>query len=159
MARVSSKDEVDRGAYARYRTDPAGYAREVLGVHWWAKQQQIAELLLTPPYRVLVKASHNIGKTHLAGGLVNWWYDVHDPGLTLTTAPTDTQVRDLLWKEVRSQRAGRPGFRGPQMPRLESSEAHWAHGFTAKDSDSFQGRHARHMLIVFDEAVGVAPQF
>lgn len=159
MARVSSKDEVDRGAYARYRTDPAGYASDVLGVSWWAKQRQIAELLLTPPYRVLVKASHNIGKTHLAGGLVNWWYDVHDPGLTLTTAPTDTQVRDLLWKEVRSQRAGRPGFRGPQMPRLESSEAHWAHGFTAKDSDSFQGRHARHMLIVFDEAVGVAPQF
>ena len=96
MARVSSKDEVDRGAYAKYRADPAGYAREVLGVHWWAKQQQIAELLLTPPYRVLVKASHNVGKTHLAGGLVNWWYDVHDPGLTLTTAPTDTQVRDLL---------------------------------------------------------------
>jgi len=159
MARVSSKDEADRGAYARYRTDPAGYAADVLGVHWWAKQRQIAELLLTPPYRVLVKASHNIGKTHLAGGLVNWWYDVHDPGLTLTTAPTDTQVRDLLWKEVRAQRAGRPGFRGPQMPRLESAETHWAHGFTAKDSDSFQGRHARHMLIVFDEAVGVASQF
>lgn len=163
ISRVSSQDSAtgvgEVAPHARYRHDPVAYARDVLGVSWWAKQAEIANLLLTPPYRVLVKASHNVGKTHLAGGLVNWWYDVHDPGLTLTTAPTDTQVRDLLWKEVRNQRAGRPGFRGPQMPRLESSEIHWAHGFTARDSDAFQGRHARHMLIVFDEAVGVAPQF
>lgn len=159
MARVSSQASDDCNVYARYRRSPAAYASEVLGVSWWAKQKEIAESLLIPPYRTLVKASHNVGKTHLAGGLVNWWFDVHDPGLTLTTAPTDTQVRDLLWKEVRGQRAGRPGFRGPHMPRLESTTNHWAHGFTARDSNAFQGRHAKHMLIVFDEAVGVQPQF
>lgn len=145
--------------YARYRDDPCAYASEVLGVSWWAKQQEIARSLLQPPYRTLVKASHNVGKTFLGGGLVNWWYDVFDPSLTLTTAPTDTQVRDLLWKEVRVQRGNRPGFRGPQMPRLESAKNHWAHGFTAKDSDGFQGRHEEHMLIIFDEAVGVGSQF
>lgn len=143
----------------KFQSNPAGYARDVLGVAWWSKQQEIAEALLRPPYRVLVKASHNVGKTFLAGSLVNWWYDIYDPGLTLTTAPTDTQVRDLLWKEVRVQRGNRGGFRGPQMPRLESSKNHWAHGYTAKDSDGFQGRHEEHMLFVFDEAVGVDGQF
>ena len=114
---------------------------------------------MTPPYRVLVKASHNVGKTHLAGGLVNWWYDSFDPGITLTTAPTDRQVQDLLWKEVRTQRRGRGGFPGPKMPRLESAANHFAHGFTARDGDAFQGHHAEHLLIIFDEAVGVAPVF
>jgi hypothetical protein len=108
---------------------------------------------------VLVKASHKVGKTHLGGGLVNWWYDTHDPGLTLTTAPTDRQVRDLLWKEVRVQRRGRGGFPGPKMPRLESSPDHFAHGFTARDGDSFQGNHSPHTFIVFDEAVGVDSVF
>lgn len=144
-----------------YGADPCSYASEVLKVVWWERQQHIAKLLLTPPYRVLVKASHEVGKTHLAGGLVNWWYDSFDPSLCLTTAPTDTGVRDLLWKEVRVQRrrAGLKGFRGPQMPRLESSADHWAHGFTARDADAFQGRHECKVLVIFDEAVGVAPTF
>ncbi len=143
----------------RYRTDPLGYAENVLGVTWWHKQQEIAELLLTPPYRVLAKACHNVGKTHVAGGLVNWFYDSFDPGIALTTAPTDRQVNDLLWKEVRVQRGDRGGFPGPKKARLESSPDHFAHGFTARDGDSFQGHHSEHMLIVFDEAVGVAPVF
>lgn len=143
----------------RYKDDPIGYARDILGVDWWHKQQEIAHLLRLPPYRVLVKACHKVGKTHFGGGLVNWWYDVHDPGLTLTTAPTDRQVKDLLWKEVRRQRRGRGGFPGPKIPRLESSEEHFAHGFTARDGDSFQGNHSEHTLIIFDEAVGVDPIF
>lgn len=131
----------------------------MLGVTWWSKQREIAEALLRPPYRVLVKACHNVGKTHLGGGLVNWWFDSFDPGLTLTTAPTDRQVQDLLWKEVRGQRQRRGGFPGPRVSRLESSADHFAHGFTAKDGDAFQGHHSEHTLIMFDEAVGVAPIF
>jgi hypothetical protein len=142
-----------------YADDPVGYAEDVLGVRWWAKQQEIARALLTPPYRVLVKACHSVGKTHLGGGLVNWWFDSFNPGLTLTTAPTDRQVQDLLWKEVRGQRRQRGGFPGPRVSRLESSPEHFAHGFTARDADAFQGHHSEHSLIVFDEAVGVAATF
>ena len=144
--------------YQHYRDDPVGYARDVLGVEWWDKQREIAEALLRPPHRVLVKACHKVGKTHLAGGLVNWWYDCYDPGLVLTTAPTARQVKDLLWKEVRVQRRGRPGLH-PRAPRMESSPSHFAHGFTARDGESFQGHHSPHTLFVFDEAVGVDPIF
>lgn len=130
----------------------------MLSVSWWAKQQEVARALVTHG-RVLVPAAHVVGKTFLAAGLVNWWYDTFDPGLVLTTAPTDIQVRDLLWKEVRAQRRPRGGFRGPKMPRLESSERHWAHGFTAADVEGFQGRHEGKVLVVFDEAVGVDTKF
>lgn len=127
----------------------------MLGVQWWHKQIEIAEALIRPPHKVLVKASHNVGKTFLGGSLVNWFFDSFEDGICLTTAPTDLQVRDLLWKEVRTQRGRRGGFRGPKMPRLETAPNHYAHGYTAKEADSFQGRHAANMLFVFDEAVGV----
>lgn len=145
----------ENSEYAHYQADPASYARDVLGVTWWAKQVEVAQALITPPYRVLVKACHNVGKTHLGGGLVNWAFDAFENSVTLTTAPTDRQVRDLLWKEVRRQRGQRPGFRGPKMPRLEWSAEWFAHGFTATDADAFQGHHAENLFIFFDEAVGV----
>ena len=145
--------------YARYRADPVGYARDVLKVTWWDKQIEIAEALCRPPYRVLVKASHSVGKSHLAGGLVNWWYDTRSPGVCLTTAPTARQVRDVLWKEVRKQRAARPGFPGPSMPRLQDRPDHFAHGYTARDATSFLGQHEAAVLLLFDEAVGVKPEF
>lgn len=131
----------------------------MLGVDWWHRQVEIAQALLTPPYRVLVKACHNVGKTFLGGSLVNWWYDSYQPSITLTTAPTARQVVDLLWKEIRTQRRGRGGFPGPKVPRLETHPAHFAHGFTASDGDSFQGHHARNLFLLFDEAVGVDSVF
>lgn len=141
--------------YEKYRYKPLEYADKVLKVEWWERQQQIAAALLRPPHRVLVKASHSVGKSHLAGGLVNWWYDTRDPGVVLTTAPTARQVRDVLWKEVRRQRGNRGGFPGPKIPRLESSPFHFAYGFTANNATAFQGQHELAVLILLDEAVGV----
>lgn len=155
FAAVHAKRGAGAPTYGRYRDDPVGYAADVLKVDWWAKQQEIARLARTPPYRVLVKASHSVGKSHLAGGLVNWWYDTHDPGVCLTTAPTARQVRDVLWKEVRRQRGGRGGFPGPKIPRLESSPMHFAYGFTAGNATAFQGQHEAAVMILLDEAVGV----
>lgn len=145
--------------HARYRRHPVAYSRQVLGVAWWKKQREIARALVRPPYRVLVKASHSVGKSMLAGGLVNWCYDAFRPGVVLTTAPTARQVRDVLWKEVRRQRRGRGGFPGPKIPRLEDAPDHFAHGFTARDATSFQGQHEDAVFVFFDEAVGVGAEF
>lgn len=146
-----------RNTFARYADDPAGYARDVLGVSWWTKQVEIAEALCRHR-RVLVRAAHSIGKTHLTGGIVNWHYDTFDPGITITTAPTERQVNDLLWKEIRVQRHGRPGLM-PKAARMESAPDHYAVGFTARDVNAFQGTHEERLLIIFDEAVGVAAEF
>lgn len=143
--------------YAQYLHDPLGYARDVLGITWWERQQAVAEALTTHT-RVMVRASHSVGKTFVAGGLVNWWYDVADPSICLTTAPTDRQVQDLLWKEVRVQRRGRPGLM-PKAARMESSPDHYAVGYTARDVNAFQGTHEERLLIVFDEAVGIGGEF
>lgn len=142
---------------AAYQMSPETYVREELGVQWWSKQAEVARALIKHK-RVMVKASHSVGKTHLGGGLVNWFFDCFYPSITLTTAPTKEQVEDLLWKEVRVQRKGRPGLQ-PKAPRMETVDNHFAVGLTARDSNAFQGRHELNQLIIFDEAVGIDSQF
>jgi len=146
-----------------YPNDPLGYAENVLGVKWWSKQQEVALDVLNHP-RVFVKASHGVGKTHLAGGLISWHFDSFDPSLTLTTAPTAAQVHDLTWKEVRLQRRGRDML--PKAPRIEAHFAdgrlnpgHHAAGYTAVDADAFQGRHEENLFVLFEEATGIGPEF
>lgn len=146
-----------------YRNDPVAYAETELGVKWWAKQVEVARALISSR-KVFVKAAHSVGKTHLAGGLVNWHFDCFKPSITKTTAPTRNQVVDLTWKEVRLQRRGRGML--PKAPRIEDHLAsgefdpgHFAAGYTARDADSFQGDHDQHLLIIFEEAVGIDEQF
>ncbi len=146
-----------------YRGDPVGYAENVLRIAFiWEQQKEIARALMQPPYKVMVKAGHSVGKTFLASWIVNYWYDCYDPGVAITTAPTKRDVEDLLWKEVRLQRA-RVGldndFIGPSAPEMRSSPDHYAKGFTARKGESFQGRHDPRMLFVFDEAIGVATNY
>ena len=115
-----------------YRKDPVAYASDMLHVRWWSKQIEVAEAIVKYP-RVMAKASHGVGKTHLAGGMINWFYDCFDPGIALTTSPTKQQLVETLWKETRSQRAGRPGLQ-PKAPSMSSSERHFAVGITATNS-------------------------
>jgi hypothetical protein len=146
-----------------YPRNPAGYAKDVLGVRWWAKQEEVARSVVEHPW-TFVQASHGVGKTHLAGGLVSWHFDSFNPSLTLTTAPTAAQVYGLTWKEVRLQRRGRGML--PKAARIEGrftdgglDPGHLAVGYTANDADSFQGRHDEHLLILFEEATGIDGPF
>lgn len=153
---TDEKREID---WRRYRADPVAYAKEVLNVRWWGRQIEVAEALLQYK-RVFVKASHSVGKSFLAGGLVNWFFDCFDPGICITTAPNAPQVRDILWKEVRVQRPrAMRGVLQPRAPRMETTPNHFAAGFTARDDSGFQGRHEEFVLIIFDECVGVAGPF
>lgn len=149
--------------YTCYAKNPLGYFNDVLGVQLTPQMTNAVTAMMNPPQRVLCSSGHSVGKTFLAGCLVNWWYDSHPNGLCLTTAPTDRQVKDLLWKEVRSLRSKTAlpqQFVGPKIPRLESSPTHFAHGYTAADATKFQGHHSPGgVLIIFDEAEGIDPSF
>ena len=154
---LEDRGELEREILNLWRTRPDLYAKHVLGVVWWPKQVEIA-LAVAQHKRVMVRASHSVGKTHLAGGLVNWFFDCFRPSITITTAPTALQVDDLLWKEVRMQRQGRPRLK-PKSSRMELAPNHFAAGFTAASGDAFQGRHEENVFIVFDEACGIEGQF
>ncbi len=140
-----------------YRADPDLYAQQVLGVRWWAKQQEVARSVRDNP-KTFVRACHSVGKSHFGGGIVNWNFDCYQPSVTITTAPTKKQVEDVLWKEVRTQRQGRPGLQ-PKAARMETDVDHVASGFTARSDAAFQGRHEERVFILFDEAVDIDGAF
>jgi hypothetical protein len=141
----------------KYQADPVGYAHDVLGVAWTPIQQEIAQALLTPPHRVFVTSANNVGKSNLAAGMVNWFFDHFDPGICITTAPEARGVTDTLWKEIRVQRRGRPGFIGDVAPVLRTSANHYAKGYTIRpgQGEGFQGRHDAKLFFVFEEACGL----
>jgi len=141
-----------------YQRHPAEYIENILGIKLTRKQKEICAALIEHK-RVGVLASHGVGKSLLAAALLNWFFDCFMNSVALSTAPTATQVKDVVWKEVRRLRAGRPGLL-PKAPRMEASADHFAQGFTAANAESFQGRHAEGgILIVFDESVGIKSAF
>jgi hypothetical protein len=88
-----------------------------------------------------------------------WWLDSHPAGdaFIVTTAPTFSQVRSILWKEINRAHA-----KGHLVGRVNQTEW-WIGeeivGFGRKpsdyDPDAFQGIHTRAVLVVIDEACGV----
>jgi hypothetical protein len=139
--------------------DPVGFARW-LGVEPTAEQEQIALSVRDSP-ETNVQAAHGIGKTKLASVLV-----LHQVfavgGLCITTAPTNRQVKELLWKEVRSlydrnrQKLG--GRRGELF--VKKDEQAYAYGFASYNysSDTFQGIHAAALLVILDESNGISQE-
>ncbi|HEV2929134.1 MAG TPA: hypothetical protein VGW74_10620, partial [Propionibacteriaceae bacterium] len=145
-----------------YLHDPAGWVQEHTKEDLWSTQVRIMESV-RDNRRTAVPACHGPGKSFSAARLVAWWLSVHPPGsaFVVTTAPTDPQVKAILWREI--TRAHRRG----KLPGHVTQDAHWkingeivAYGRKPADhdEDGFQGIHARYVLCIFDEACGIPKQ-
>lgn len=145
-----------RGRFRRYRDDPSGYVRDMLGIRFWAAQDDIAHSVRMHR-RTVVYAGQAVGKTHGMAALVQWHFDAFDPSITLTTAPNWPSVHDLLWGEIKAQRRPR-AMPGRLLDlRLDGGPMHYAAGHNAESASGFQGRHEERVLLVLDEAMGVPP--
>lgn len=140
--------------------DPVTWVRDMLGEHLWTGQANIARSVRDHRY-VAVPSCYGAGKSFLAARLVAWWISTRPVGnsTVVTTAPTFSQVRAILWKEIR-----RAHNKGNLRGKLNQTE--WLIGgdlvaFGRKPSDydeaAFQGIHDDHVLVVFDEAAGIPP--
>ena len=150
-----------RPDYSRYRDNPVGFCTDILRVTLTPLQQKALELLLVPPYRVLVPSANEQGKTFFAACGVLWWFCTRSPSIIRTTAPTADQIKDLLWKEIRSI-AGRAGLGLPFLPkacRIERSAEDFAEGRTARDENAFKGQHGPSLFFIGDEATGIDAEF
>lgn len=99
--------------------------------------------------------THN---TFTAAVAVLWFLRL--PGArVVTTAPTWTQVRALLWHEIRGLHSHAKVPLGGQLNQTELllPDGRYAIGLSTKPEqvESFQGHHAPNILLVFDEASGV----
>src|SRR6266511_2010249 len=150
-----------RRRFARYRDDPVGFVRDVLGLEPWAVQARILDALARRR-RVVAPSCFDAGKTWAAGAAVLGWCACTDDAIAITTAPTGRQVDKLLWGEIRKAwTPGLPGVLAPTASDWKISPSNWALGFSTEARSEqtrgarFQGFHEGRVLIVLDEAPGV----
>ena len=140
-------------------SDPALFARVVLGADLWKTQREILTAV-GQHSRVVVKACHASGKSYAIAIAALWWLTAYRDGIVVTTAPTWLQVEKVIWGEIRSAvvrsvGCGKLKFPVPTQTELRLGPQNYAIGLSTDDSSRFQGFHSGHVLIVLDEAPGV----
>jgi phage terminase large subunit len=137
--------------------DPVEFAELLLGQDLWSKQREILESVGRHP-RTAVKACHASGKTFTAASVVLWWITHRRDAIAITTAPTWTQVEEVLWKEIRSAvRGACISYPKPTASCLNLGPGRYAMGLATNEGVRFQGFHGS-VLVVLDEAPGIRPE-
>ena len=144
---------------ARAPIDPVWWIRKILCTNPWRVQSDIIESVRDNP-RTTARSCHGIGKSFLAGNTALWFLYTFPYSIVLTTAPTWRQVEKLVWKEIRSSIRKSKIYLGGDLakksPELQIVQDEWvALGLSTNQPDRFQGFHARHLLVIVDEAAGV----
>ena len=143
----------------RCRRDPLFFSKNVMGGEQpWELQAEIL-LALRDAHRVAVRSGHGVGKTWAAARAAIWHLYCHPHSVVLTTAPTHRQVRSILWAEIRRQVRTAKVRLGGRLTEtgLTLADDWFALGLATDEPERFQGYHAEHLLLILDEAPGVAP--
>lgn len=158
----------------RCQEDPAFFFREVLKLptfEWEGKELTHTPEIMSVAEHVrdheetYVKSGNGTGKTHGCASIDLWFLFSFENSIVLLTAPTERQVREILFSEIGRQYRK---YLGGEMTYLKIDiDENWKMiGFTARESTDhekmaarMQGFHAQHMLVHFDEAPGVHPAF
>lgn len=150
---------VEHEIAASYKTDPIKFCTKILGIRMHQKAAEILESV-RDNQNTSVLGCFSSSKTFMSAAITNWWLTTHYKSIVITTAPTNRQVRDLLWKDIRSQREGAKFPLGGKhnLQRVDYGAGWFGLGFTSNDYNeaAFQGFHAKGgVLFIIDEASGV----
>ena len=139
-----------------FRANPNKFAKHVLGVEPWGKQRDILSAI-AHNRKVAVRSCNGAGKTFTAAVAVLWWLMSYDNAIVITTAPSERQVKELLWREIRQLYMPRRDTIGGKLTRtrLDFASNRYAYGFSTNTEDRFQGFHSGNILVIVDEASGV----
>lgn len=142
-----------------YREDWVFFIEHALGHKTWSKQREIIRSVQNNR-RTAVRACHGASKTYTAAEIAVLFFNLYPTGIVVTTAPTGLQVEKLLWTEIgRIYNSAPVKLVGDWHSRYLSDPndpKHYAIGFSTDKPQRAEGWHADHILIIIDEAKGVA---
>jgi hypothetical protein len=148
----------ERGALsvaAGHFRDPVKFARHILRHETWPVQEEILRAICDCP-RVAVKGCHASSKTFAIAEAVLWWLARWPDAVVVTTGPSWTQVKEIVWREIHKA-AARSVFPypSPHQAELRLATGAYAIGLSTDEAVRFQGFHSAHLLVVVDEAPGL----
>lgn len=169
--------EAARSQIIRWREGgPALFATEALGVsaEWNPETREgvlpwqwEASRLLVERRRLSIRAGKGVGKSAFMSWTILWFHACFFPCKTGCTAPTATQLSDVLWAELSlwHERLKEhvpdlgnrfewltDSFRLAESPRMSFAVARTAR---VEKPEALQGLHSINVLVVVDEASGV----
>ena len=179
LAQQTWFDSDKEKALAWRKGGPALFAVEALGLppKWdpVAKEgvqewQWEASDILVKRGRLSVRSGHNVGKSAFLSWCILWGHTCFFPVKGGCTAPTATQMSDVLWAElskwhrVLSERlpllGGKFAWKSDTFEMVEAPKESFSVARTARPEkpDALQGLHAHKgiVLVIVDEAPGVA---
>jgi len=151
------------------KKSPVKFLLKMLGVLRLEDFQKEVLIAIEKYSRVAIAATHSVGKTFLMARVVLWFLYTHKNSKAITTAPTYRQVVKLLWGELRSAHKKSKYNLGGHLTinELKLNDDWYAIGYSPQKEagggeqeqkgSTFQGFHALHILVVFDEATGIPP--
>lgn len=155
----------------RWREKPQIYFRDVLGVEKiWRLQDELLDACpraIKEHKHIYIGSGHSLGKDYCCGGIALWFLHCYSPSIVIETAPTDRQVKKVMWGETMSHWNNKRvdlGGKPYTDPYLEIRKEDWyLIGFTTKESGAsskahggkFQGFHSPNVCVIVTEAQAV----
>ena len=147
---------------AKSKDDPARFAEVFLGRDgkrgYWSRQREICRSVVEV-HTTVVPAGNAVGKSYVASGIALWALYRQPGTLVFTSAPSQTQLVEVLWKEMRrahtQARIPLGGkFVGGSPIKLDCGEGWQAIGHVSNTVERMSGHHAEHLFAIIDEASG-----
>lgn len=100
IARERQKANTITWPSPRWKNDPVGFGRDVLGVRCWERQAELVEAPLSHS-RTSCRSGRRTGKSEGLAILALWRFCGFDRGDVLLTSATQAQLDGVLWATVR----------------------------------------------------------
>lgn len=116
------------------------------------------------PHKISVVSGHGVGKTATEAWLLIWYLFCHPQAQVPCTAPTASQLFDVLWKEVKvwldrmpPEVSAQYEWTADHVRMKESPETWFARAKTAskENTEALAGVHGEWVLMLVDEGSGV----
>ncbi len=145
-----------------WKHNPVLYVQDVWRVEPTPQQCQLLMSIATPSSKTAVASGHGTGKTTCFSWVIPWFLTCYNDARIPVTAPTFSQLSDVLWAELK--------IWWQKMPEALREQFEWtSERFTCIDTGSFavartsskerpealQGFHAKNLLFLIDEGSGV----
>lgn len=158
-AAIKSRQNTRFQHFAKWRRDPVGFVEDGLLGFLWSKQKEIM-LSVRDNRRTAVQSCHDVGKSYVAARTGAWWLSCHEPGdaFLVSMAPTFHQVKAILWREIQKAHAagGLPGKLNTTEWKVGDELIGFGRSPADTDPTAIQGIHAPRVLVIGDEACGLA---
>lgn len=137
--------------------DVESWYAEVLGAQLYEKQLELATAV-RDNRRVSCCGANGLGKDFTSARIALWWMKAFTPAKVIIIGPSNRQVSEIVWQEVRTAHLNAQTDLGGhlyEVPMLKYDEQSFILGFATDKPYKIQGFHSPNLLVIVTEAHGM----